>query len=90
MTTPDDRRLDGNAILGPLSELFAIDLATATITCAHCGAGGPLAAYHLYPDAPALVVRCPACAEVVLRYASDSRGLRLEMTGARLLTVAAT
>ncbi|WP_236792495.1 DUF6510 family protein [Amycolatopsis sp. GM8] len=86
--TTDDRRLDGNALAGPLSELFALDLAAATITCAHCGASGPLGAHHLYSDAPAHVVRCPTCTGVVLRFASDSRGLRFEMTGTRLLTVA--
>ncbi|GAB2997428.1 DUF6510 family protein [Amycolatopsis acidiphila] len=86
---PGHRHLDGNALAGPLAELFALDLAAATITCAHCGSSGPLGAHHLYPDAPALVVRCPSCTEVVLRYASDSRGLRFEMTGTRLLTVAA-
>ncbi|GAA5168181.1 DUF6510 family protein [Amycolatopsis dongchuanensis] len=86
MTAP----LDGNAIAGPLSELFAVDLAAATVTCASCGSSGPLAAHDLYPDAPALVVRCPSCTEVVLRFASDSRGIRLDMTGTRLLTVATT
>ncbi|GHF33669.1 hypothetical protein FHX82_005310 [Amycolatopsis bartoniae] len=86
---PDDSAcLDGNAAAGPLGELFALDLAAAILTCAHCGASGPLAAHHVYPHAPALVVRCPGCAGVVLRYASDARGLRLEMTGTRLLTVA--
>jgi Family of unknown function (DUF6510) len=84
---PEDRKLDGNALAGPLAELFTLDLAAAIVTCAHCGSSGPLAAHHLYADAPALVVRCPTCTGVVLRYASDRHGLRLEMTGTRLLTV---
>ena len=86
---PDDRRLDGNVLGGALAELFVPDLTTATVTCAGCGGTAMLASYQVYADAPALVARCPDCAGVVLRCASDRRGLRLEMTGVRLLTVTA-
>jgi hypothetical protein len=85
----DARRLDGNALGGPLAELFAPDLTTATVICAHCGSEAPLAAHQVYADAPALVVRCPGCTGVVMRCASDRRGVRFEMTGVRLLTVGA-
>jgi ribosomal protein S27E len=90
MTDPDDaahRRLDANAAAGPLAELFTVDLTVAMATCADCGNTAPLAAHPLYAHAPALVIRCPNCAAVVLRYASGGRRLRLDMTGARLLTV---
>jgi hypothetical protein len=90
MTDPDeaaDRRLDANAAAGPLAELFTVDLTVAVATCAGCGNDAPLAAHLLYADAPALVVRCPNCAGVVLRYASSGSTLRLDLTGARLLTV---
>jgi Family of unknown function (DUF6510) len=83
----DARHLDGNALGGPLAELFAPDLTTAIITCAHCGGHAPLATYHVYPEAPALVVRCPGCTGVVIRYTSNQRSLRFEMTGTRLLTL---
>jgi Family of unknown function (DUF6510) len=84
----DARYLDGNAIGGPLTELFAADLTAAMVICASCGNEQPLAAHRVYPDAPAMVVRCPGCTSVVMRYASDARGVRFEMTGVRLLTVA--
>lgn len=83
----DPRRLDGNALAGPLAELFVPDLTATIVACAHCGNVAPLAAHHVYPDAPALVVRCPGCTGVVLRYASDTRGQRFEMTGIRLVDV---
>jgi hypothetical protein len=83
----DDRRLDGNAAAGPLAELFTVDLAAALSTCASCGSAAPLAAHLLYADAPALVVRCPSCAGVVLRFAAAGGTLRLDLTGARLITV---
>ena len=82
-----DRRLDANAAAGPLTELFTVDLTVAMATCAGCGNTAPLAAHPLYADAPALVVRCPNCTGVVLRYASSDGRLRLDLTGARLLTV---
>lgn len=85
-----DRRLDGNAASGPLLELFTVDLVAADCTCAHCGATAALAEHILYPDAPALVLRCPSCTQVVLRYASSGGRARLDLTGARLLILDVT
>ena len=82
---PGDRRLDGNAAGGVLREVFAVDPTAAVSTCAHCGRPAPLGEHLVYADAPALVIRCPSCMQVVLRCASDAAGLRLEMTGVRLL-----
>jgi hypothetical protein len=82
-----DRRLDGNALAGPLRELFGVDLAAALLTCAHCAGTLPLAQHVLYADAPALVLRCPGCTEVVLRYAVAGSRIRLDLTGTRLLLV---
>jgi hypothetical protein len=82
-----ERRLDGNAITGALAELFAVDLVPADCTCAHCGRTGPLAQYDLYPDSPALVLRCVGCSGVVLRYSSAGGRIRLDLSGARLLVL---
>lgn len=84
---PGDRRLDGNAAAGVLGELLAVDPTMAVATCAHCGAPARLAEHLVYGNAPGLVLRCPGCMQVVLRCASDDAGLRLEMSGARLLHV---
>jgi predicted RNA-binding Zn-ribbon protein involved in translation (DUF1610 family) len=93
MTQRDDpsdptatRRLDGNAAAGTLSELFSVDVTTALSRCASCGGTAMLGAHHLYADAPALVLRCPTCGEVVLRFASQDGRMLLDITGARLLT----
>jgi hypothetical protein len=85
-----DRRLDGNAAAGALRELFAVDLTAALCTCAHCGATAPLGRHDLYADAPALVLRCPGCTAVVLRYAAVGGRVRLDMAGTRLLEVDVT
>ncbi|WP_448612556.1 DUF6510 family protein [Modestobacter sp. URMC 112] len=82
-----DRRLDGNAAGGLLAEVLAVEATTAVSTCASCGLPSALGEHLLYADAPALVLRCPGCMQVVLRCASDESGLRLEMSGVRLLAV---
>ena len=81
-----ERRLDGNAAAGALAELFSVDVTTARSRCASCGGTSMLGAHHLYADAPALVLRCPTCREVVLRFASQDGRMLLDVTGSRLLT----
>jgi hypothetical protein len=84
------RRLDGNAAAGPLSELFTVDLVAAISTCAHCGRDAALGEHLVYADAPALVVRCPTCTGVVLRYASAGGRIRIDLSGARLVVLDAS
>lgn len=93
MTHADDapdptaaRRLDGNAAAGALAELFAVDVTTARSRCASCGGTSMLGSHILYADAPAMVLRCPTCSEVVLRFASQDGRMLLDLSGARLLT----
>jgi hypothetical protein len=81
------RRLDGNAAGGALTDLFAVDLTAARSRCASCGTTAMLGAHHLYADAPAMVVRCPTCTGVVLRFASQDGRMLLDLRGAELLTV---
>ncbi|WP_043497519.1 DUF6510 family protein [Georgenia sp. SUBG003] len=88
MTADDEttsRRLDGNAAAGPLRDLFTVDLAAATVVCAGCARTAALATYTAYADAPALVLRCPDCSGVVLRFSSADGTVRLDLTGTRLL-----
>jgi hypothetical protein len=40
-----DQYVDGNALAGPLSEIFAIDL---TVAAGRCGRTGPVAGMRLY------------------------------------------
>ena len=81
------RRLDGNAAAGPLADLFAVDLTEARSHCASCGTTAMLGAHHLYADAPGLVLRCPTCTPVVLRFAAQPGRLLLDLRGAQLLAV---
>jgi hypothetical protein len=88
--TPDltaARRLDGNAAAGALADLFAVELTEARSRCASCGSVSMLGAHHLYADAPALVLRCPSCTGVVLRFAAQRGRLLLDLRGTQLLVV---
>ena len=94
MTEPTDttdptaaRRLDGNAAAGTLTDLFAVDLTAAQSRCASCGTTSLLGSHHLYADAPALVLRCPTCTGVVLRFASRGDRMLLDLRGAQLIVV---
>jgi len=58
--------LDGNAIAGRLVEVFGIEMTTATGTCAHCGASGPVAEVVVYMRAPGVVARCRQCTSVLM------------------------
>ncbi|MEU5850245.1 DUF6510 family protein [Saccharopolyspora shandongensis] len=68
MTQPNtEQYVDGNALAGPLAEVFAVDVTAAVERCMGCGSTGPVAALRVYRHAPGLVARCPGCDGVVLR-----------------------
>jgi|GraSoi_2013_60cm_1033757.scaffolds.fasta_scaffold251145_1 hypothetical protein len=73
--------LDGNAAAGLLDELFGREMTVAHSVCDHCGAGREVGSLYAYMYGPGVVLRCPSCANVVLRlvrtethYWFDARG----------------
>jgi ribosomal protein S27E len=77
----NELRLDGNAVAGMLSELFATEATMVMLTCASCGRTGALGAAHAYARGPGAVLRCPGCTSVLLR-ATEIRGrLMADMRG---------
>lgn len=82
-----DEYEDGNALAGPLGEIFAVDVTTAVGQCASCGIAGPVASLRVYGRAPGLVARCPHCAEVVLRYVRAPTTAWLDVRGAVSLQI---
>ncbi len=82
-----DGYVDGNALAGPLSEVFAVDVTAATSRCANCGCTGPLARLRVYMHAPGLVARCQECGRVVLRATRTRDALWLDMSGAASLAI---
>jgi hypothetical protein len=84
----DDWTLDGNAAAGLLAEVFAMEATTAIVTCAGCGASGPLGAARVYASEMGTVVRCVRCAEVLIRAAEQRERVVVDMRGAAAITLA--
>jgi hypothetical protein len=84
-TTPDF--LDGNAAAGALSEIFTFDVTICLGQCASCQRSVRMAETHVYTAAPGLVVRCPGCEEVLLRYVNAGGRMWLDMRGLAYLHV---
>ncbi|MFI7133310.1 DUF6510 family protein [Nonomuraea sp. NPDC050153] len=79
--------LDGNALAGPLGEIFAVDVTAATGRCASCGLAGPVASLRVYGPDPGLVARCPGCEEVILRLVRAPGRAWLDLRGTVSLRV---
>ena len=81
MATIEDMRLDGNAVAGLLGDVFAVEMTAALVSCAHCGATGAVATAHVYMHGPGVVLRCPECAGVVMRFAEVRGRLLADLHG---------
>lgn len=85
--TPETRRLDGNAAAGRLADIFVFDATAARTRCRACGMTAPLGAYHVYADAPGMVVRCATCEAMVMRIVQTPGHTWLDMSGVAALDV---
>jgi hypothetical protein len=74
--------VDGNALGGDLTEIFAVDLTGADITCGGCRTVSAVAALLVWGPAPGLVARCPECEDVVLRLVRGPGQAWLDIRGA--------
>jgi hypothetical protein len=78
---------DGNALAGPLAEMFAVDVTVAATTCAGCGRRSAIAQLHVYSAGPGTIARCPGCQDAVLRYARTPTAAILDLRGTISLSV---
>jgi hypothetical protein len=77
----DRLRMDGNAAAGMLREVFAVEMTTASSTCAACERVSAVGALHLYGGAMGCVLRCPSCEAMVLCVTSVPAGRFIELRG---------
>jgi hypothetical protein len=77
-----DLTVDGNAVGGLLAELFGAEITASEERCLHCGTVSTIATFRVYMRGPGIVVRCPACTDVVLRIVRTTSGVRLDLSGA--------
>ena len=75
-----DSTYDGNALAGPLSEVFAADVTIAVARCRGCGLSSVVAELAVYGPDPGWVARCPGCEDILLRLVRDT-GLGLGRPG---------
>jgi Family of unknown function (DUF6510) len=66
---------DGNALAGPLGDVFCVDVTTAVGRCSRCGRTGPMADARVFDHAPGAVARCPVCDQALSSTPSGSRSL---------------
>lgn len=83
----DPRMLDGNAMAGLLSEVFAAEMTTAMGTCSHCGAREAIGAAHAYQGS-GMVLRCPHCEEALIKVVRGEDRMWLAFPGIQALEVA--
>jgi Family of unknown function (DUF6510) len=74
------RALDGNAIAGLLTEIFAAELTSTVRGCGSCGQSHPVGRHRLYRGA-GLVLRCPGCDDVALTIVERGERHEVRMSG---------
>jgi hypothetical protein len=79
---------DGNALAGPLQDVFSVDVTAAAGQCGTCGRVGPIASARLFDHAPGMVARCPNCEQVLLRMVRGPGRAWLDLRGLTYLQVA--
>lgn len=79
--------VDGNALAGPLSDLFAFDLTTAVGRCLNCGTSGMIGDAMVYLASPGTVARCPHCDAVLATVVEADDRIWLSLCGVSALEV---
>jgi hypothetical protein len=82
----DELMLDGNAVAGPLREVFAVEMTTAVGTCGTCGRTAPVGAVHVFRGA-GTVLRCPHCGNVLVTIVKAGVETWVGLAGVRLLRI---
>ena len=79
--------VDGSAVAGVLMAVFGAEMTANEGQCAHCHTVSVVGTMRAYVRGPGVVLRCPACAEVVIRIAQTPRGTFVDARGAAYLAV---
>jgi hypothetical protein len=74
--------LDGNAAAGVLQEIFALEMTSSPTECANCGREGELGSLMAFTQSPGIVLRCPACEQVMIRIVRTPDAIYLDARGA--------
>ena len=77
--------LDGNAAAGVLEEIFAEEMTANPTECANCGYEGEVGTLLAFTQAPGVVLRCPACEQVIMRVVQTPDANYVDARGAAYL-----
>ena len=81
--------VDGNALAGPLSDVFAVDVTTVVATCRECGLAAPLAEADVELDSACAIVRCRGCTRTLFTALRTEQGdLRIVLASMAELRIA--
>ena len=85
--TEMDRALvvDGNAVAGILNEIFALEMTSSPAQCRNCGREGEIGSLQAYVQSPGILLRCPACGEILMRIVQTPKSIYLDLRGAAYL-----
>jgi hypothetical protein len=72
---------DGNALAGPLSEVFAADVTIAVAQSRGCGRSTVVAELAVFGPDPGLVARCPGCEDILLRLVRTPDSVWVDLVG---------
>jgi uncharacterized protein DUF6510 len=82
-----DLTVDGNAVGGLLASVFAAEITASPGECASCHTVSMVGMMRAYTRGPGIVLRCPACAEVVMRIVETPRATLVDVTGVAMLQI---
>jgi hypothetical protein len=80
-----DLTVDGSGIGGLLASVFGVEMTATPGECAHCHTVSIVASMRAYTRGPGVVLRCPACAEVVLRIVETPTATMVDVSGVSML-----
>jgi hypothetical protein len=80
-----DLTVDGNAVGGLLAAVFSADITASPGECAHCHTVSVVATLRAYVRGPGIVLRCPACADVVMRIVETPTATLVDVSGVKVL-----
>jgi hypothetical protein len=73
--------LDANAVAGVLQEVFGSEMTVVPAECAGCGNLAEIGSLLAYTHGPGIVLRCPACKQVVLRIVQTPDSIYIDARG---------
>ena len=80
--------VDGSGVGGLLAAVFGAEMTGTPGQCAHCRTVSMVGTMRAYTRGPGMVVRCPACAQVVLRVVRTPTATYVDASGCGWIRIA--